>query len=259
MGKAELPSIEDQLEHLKRSLVQRCQQPELVRAFVDAETSGAVWERPGLQSCLASSRTILFSTFLSKMLSEQYLRDLGAKTKRGLMGNAREGKVRATAPVPLAAIDQLTKRVLSLVDLLESQEPERAREALRRYLRGGQITLTQEQGVYIARAELVPLKVALDHESSGNLRCPELVARACNSTVLSAKINGLRRDGFRSPRTWRADGSKKVVQSTTACPLPVRFAPGSPTHQRAKRCSRSISSCGAVIGACGILNPTAVE
>jgi hypothetical protein len=50
-------------------------------------------------------------------------------------------------------------------------------EALRSYLRGGQITLTPEQGVYIARAELFPLKVALDHETSGNLHCPELVAR----------------------------------------------------------------------------------
>ncbi|HKO47442.1 MAG TPA: recombinase family protein [Polyangiaceae bacterium] len=103
-------------------------------------------------------------------------RDLEASAtlERAAIGQLRE---RANAPVPLAAIDQLTKRVLSLVGLLESKEPERAREALRSYLRGGQITLTPEQGVYIARAELFPLKVALDSESSGNLRCPELVAR----------------------------------------------------------------------------------
>ncbi|HET7544595.1 MAG TPA: recombinase family protein [Polyangiaceae bacterium] len=103
-------------------------------------------------------------------------RDLEASAalERAAIGELR---VRADAPIPLAAIDQLTKRVLSLVGLLESQEPERAREALRSYLRGGQITMTPEQGIYIARAELFPLKVALDSESGGNLRCPELVAR----------------------------------------------------------------------------------
>ena len=78
----------------------------------------------------------------------------------------------------MLAIDQLTKRVLSLIGLLESQEPERAQEALQSYLRGGRITLTPEQGVDIARAEPFRPKVAFDSESSGNLGCPELAERA---------------------------------------------------------------------------------
>jgi len=86
-------------------------------------------------------------------------------------------KGRAEEPVPLSAVDELSQRVLSLVDLLESKQPERAREVLRGYLRGGQITLTPEHGVYVARAGLFTLKVMLDESSSGNLRCPELVAR----------------------------------------------------------------------------------
>jgi hypothetical protein len=88
-----------------------------------------------------------------------------------------ELKNEASAPVPLAAIDELAERAVSLVDLLESDEPERAREVLRGYLRGGQIVLTPEDGVYVARAELFPLKIALDERSSGKVRCPEMVAR----------------------------------------------------------------------------------
>jgi hypothetical protein len=91
-------------------------------------------------------------------------------------------KGRAEEPVPLSAVDALSQRVVSLVDLLESKQPERAREVLRGYLRGGQITLTPEHGVYVARAGLFPLKVMLDESSSGNLRCPELVARGRNAS-----------------------------------------------------------------------------
>lgn len=134
-------SIEDQLQHLRRHIAQSGGQPETARAFSDAETSGAIWERPGLQSLLgeleASRIAHVFVEDVSRisrdpedlarlrklfafhgarlvsvddgieldgssgsalafgvksMLSEQYLKDLGAKTKRGLMGNAREGK-----------------------------------------------------------------------------------------------------------------------------------------------------------------------
>jgi DNA invertase Pin-like site-specific DNA recombinase len=45
-------SIEDQLAHLQRYLKQRGGNPEHARSFVDAETSGGVWDRPGLQALL---------------------------------------------------------------------------------------------------------------------------------------------------------------------------------------------------------------
>ncbi len=111
-----------------------------------------------------------------------------------------ELKAQAGAPVPLAAIEQLTRRAVSLVDLLETEQPERAREALRGYLRGGQIVLSPEDGLYVARAELFPLKVALDERTSGNLRCLEMVARARNSTFLPSNSKDLQRCGCRSRR-----------------------------------------------------------
>jgi hypothetical protein len=91
-------------------------------------------------------------------------------------------KGQASTPVSLPAIEELTQRVTSLADLLEAEDPERAREVLRRYLRGGQIVLTPEDGVYVARGEIFPLQIALSDGGSGNLRCLEVVARGRNFT-----------------------------------------------------------------------------
>jgi site-specific DNA recombinase len=56
-----------------------------------------------------------------------------------------------------------------------------AREQLRRALKGGTILLTPEDGVYVARAELLPLEVMLGDKTAtpakAGERCPHLVAR----------------------------------------------------------------------------------
>jgi hypothetical protein len=51
----------------------------------------------------------------------------------------------------------ITERVLQLRALAESNDVQSARAALRRYLKGGEITLTPDDDTYVARAEFMPL------------------------------------------------------------------------------------------------------
>jgi site-specific DNA recombinase len=134
-------SIEDQVAELREAIVKRDGQGGVPLVFTDAETSGTVWDRPGLQALLgavaAGRVTRIFVEDVSRisrdkgdaarfektlrfhgvglvsvadgfeldgsasggliygfkaLLSDEYLRDLGKKTLRGLRGNAREGK-----------------------------------------------------------------------------------------------------------------------------------------------------------------------
>jgi site-specific DNA recombinase len=133
-------SIADQVERLRGEITRYAGCPDEGLIFHDGETSGAMWDRDGLQALLraveqgrvkrifcedvsrisrdpedqarlrksleyygvqlvsvdgieldGSSRASL-SFGVKALFAEQYLRDLGDKTRRGLWGNAREGK-----------------------------------------------------------------------------------------------------------------------------------------------------------------------
>ncbi len=134
-------SIDDQVTRLRGSIQGYGGRVDESLVFADAETSGAVWDRPGLRQLLKAvsegrvSRIFVedvsrisrdradLATFekdlafrgvglvavadginldgssgaslaygVKSLISDVYLRDLGDKTRRGLQGNAREGK-----------------------------------------------------------------------------------------------------------------------------------------------------------------------
>ena len=67
----------------------------------------------------------------------------------------------ADAPIHLPPADLIAERVLALQAFTDSPDVDGARAALRRYLKGGEITLTPElfegREAYVARAEFLPL------------------------------------------------------------------------------------------------------
>ena len=84
--------------------------------------------------------------------------------------------------IRLPPVDLITERVLRLRALAESDDVQSARTALRRYLKGGEITLTPDGATYVARAEFMPLALLADDAetpSAGDQggRCPRVVAR----------------------------------------------------------------------------------
>jgi hypothetical protein len=92
----------------------------------------------------------------------------------------------ANEPIRLPPVDLLTERVFGLRALTESPDVQSAREALRRYFKGGTITMTPEPHgdgqAYVARAEFLPLvllteNAATPSELEPGGRCPRWVAR----------------------------------------------------------------------------------
>jgi hypothetical protein len=89
----------------------------------------------------------------------------------------------ASAADKLRPVNVITERVLQLRALTESADVQSARAALRRYLRGGEITLMPDGDAYLARAEFVPLALlAHDNkttpsEANQGGRCQSVVAR----------------------------------------------------------------------------------
>jgi hypothetical protein len=105
-----------------------------------------------------------------------------ARTERGAIAAL---EAQASLPLRLPSPQELAEdRILDLDALYyaEGADVEPAREQLRRMLKGGQILCTPEDGVYVARCELLPLEAMLGHkpetpaDESG--RCPRVVARA---------------------------------------------------------------------------------
>ncbi len=97
-----------------------------------------------------------------------------------------ELRSQAYAPIRLPPADLITERVLALRALTESSDVDGARAALRRYLKGGEITLSPRgfRGPrnYVARAEFLPLvflteNAATPSESYQGGRCPRWGAR----------------------------------------------------------------------------------
>ncbi len=80
-------------------------------------------------------------------------------TERAAVGALRG---RSVEPIRLPDAHALIARVQSLEALAASDDVEGAREALRRYLKGGAISCTPEATGYVARAELIPLAGFLD-------------------------------------------------------------------------------------------------
>jgi site-specific DNA recombinase len=88
----------------------------------------------------------------------------------------------AEAPIRLPPADVITQRVFALRGLADSPNIQGARAALRRYFKNGQITLSPEDGAYVARGEFMPLvlladKAATPSEREAGGRCPRVVAR----------------------------------------------------------------------------------
>lgn len=103
-----------------------------------------------------------------------------AATERAAVAELR---ARTEAPIRLPNVGDIAARVQGLDALAEPGNVDAARDALRRYLKGGAITCSAEGGRYVARAELLPL-VMLDGPDMGNPAgleagrgCPRLVAR----------------------------------------------------------------------------------
>ena len=106
-----------------------------------------------------------------------------AQTERAALDELRS---QADAPIQLPPADLITQRVLALRALTESSDVHGARAALRRYLKGGEITLTPERfgdrETYVARAEFLPLVMLTDKAETPSQialggSCPRLVAR----------------------------------------------------------------------------------
>ena len=68
----------------------------------------------------------------------------------------------ASAPIRLPPVAVLTERVLQLRTLAESSDIQGAREALRRFFKGGEIALVPDGDTYVARAEFMPLALLAD-------------------------------------------------------------------------------------------------
>jgi site-specific DNA recombinase len=129
-----------------------------------------------------------------------------AQAERAALADLR---AQADAPIRLPPVDLITERVLALRALTESPDVEGARATLRRYLKGGEITLTPERfegrETYVARAEFLPLVFLTENaetpsEGYQGGRCPRWVARGRNSTFLPSDFKDLRRCGCRSRR-----------------------------------------------------------
>jgi site-specific DNA recombinase len=97
-----------------------------------------------------------------------------------------ELRSQADAPIRLPPVDLITERVLALRALTESPDVDGARATLRRYLKGGEITLTPEhfegRETYVARAEFLPLVFLTENAETPSKgyqggRCPRSVAR----------------------------------------------------------------------------------
>ena len=89
-------------------------------------------------------------------------------------------RAHADAPIQLPDIAGISQRVQALDALGRDVGP--AREALKRYLKGGTITCTPDDDRFVARAELLPLEILLStkNEDSGQLgadQSPRVVAR----------------------------------------------------------------------------------
>jgi len=106
-----------------------------------------------------------------------------AQTERDALDELRS---QADAPIQLPPADLITERVLALRALTESSDVQGARAALRRYLKGGEITLTPERfgdhETYVARAEFMPLVMLADKAETPSQgdpggSCLRLVAR----------------------------------------------------------------------------------
>jgi site-specific DNA recombinase len=106
-----------------------------------------------------------------------------AQAERAALADLR---AQADAPIRLPPVDLITERVLALRALTESPDVDGARAALRRYLKGGEITLSPEtfegRETYVARAEFLPLvflteNAATPSELEPGGRCPRWVAR----------------------------------------------------------------------------------
>jgi len=109
------------------------------------------------------------------------------------------------------------KRVLALRALTESPDVDGARAALRRYLKGGEITLTPElfegRETYVARAEFLPL-VFPDRKCSNTLR--ELPGRALSTLGCAGAIPRVDRElfpGFRKARGLNVPPTLPVERS----------------------------------------------
>ncbi|HVW28108.1 MAG TPA: recombinase family protein [Polyangiaceae bacterium] len=87
-----------------------------------------------------------------------------ATAERAAVATLRE---RAAGPIRLPDVAAIVERVQALDALTRSSDIEGGREALRRYLHGGQIVCTPEAGAYVARAELLPLAVLLNDQAPG--------------------------------------------------------------------------------------------
>jgi hypothetical protein len=114
-----------------------------------------------------------------------------AQAERAAVNELR-GQVEA--PIRLPPADLITARVLALKALTESPDVDGARATLRRYLKGGTITLTPEgvgkAAAYTARAEFMPLVMLSENAATpsevvlGGRRlpcCPSGVARGRNA------------------------------------------------------------------------------
>lgn len=120
-------------------------------------------------------------------------------------------------PVRLPSPQELAEdRILALDALydVEGDDVALARERLRRLLNGGQIVCTPEDGVYLARAELLPLEAMLGHEretaAKGGDRCPRVVARGrfvvwSTRFQRTSRSSWWREPGMSSQGRWRSN------------------------------------------------------
>ena len=120
------------------------------------------------------------STMVAQMRSDL---EAQAQAERSAMEDIRD---QADAPIRLPPADLIRERVLALRALTESSDVDGARAALRRYLKGGEITLTPELfgdgQAYTARAEFLPLvllteNAATPSEGDQGGRCLRVDAR----------------------------------------------------------------------------------
>ena len=99
-----------------------------------------------------------------------------ARTERAAL---EELRAQADEPIQLPPVDLITERVLGLKALTGSPDIEGARDALKRYLKGGTITLSPDGDTYVARAEFLPLVFLMDKRATPSRggRCLRVVAR----------------------------------------------------------------------------------
>jgi hypothetical protein len=150
-----------------------------------------------------------------------------------------ELRAQATAPIRLPPVELLTDRVLALKALTDSPDVERARAALKRYLRDGTITLSPDVGpdgkpAYVARAQFLPLVLLTENaetpsEGYQGGRCPRWVARGRNAGCIPRYRWGLS-DAWLHERP--RSGSQRPVLSQVA------IASGTPPRSTARECWR---------------------